>query len=160
MLAVGSHDNFIDIYQCKLAAPSLTTAVAGGLRYLKRLRGHTSYITHLDWSRDNHVIQSTCGEEKGREEEELFSSCGDASLIYPLPSALLCALHTPHMTEWRVTTPHVMSCRFLLLLVTACHTTSHPHGICLSVYLSIQAPTSCCSGTCYQASNCFPHTTR
>jgi hypothetical protein len=63
MLAVGSHDNFIDIYQCKLAAPTLTSGVSGGLRHLKRLRGHTSYITHLDWSVDNHVIQSTCGTE-------------------------------------------------------------------------------------------------
>jgi hypothetical protein len=30
-------------------------------RYLKRLKGHSSFITHLDWSRDNRIIQSTCG---------------------------------------------------------------------------------------------------
>jgi microtubule-associated protein-like 4 len=31
------------------------------MKYLKRLRGHSSYITHLDWSFDNNLIQSTCG---------------------------------------------------------------------------------------------------
>lgn len=61
MLAVGSHDNFIDIYQAKLAGPTHTSAPSGSLRRLKRLKGHSSYITHLDWSADNRVIQSTCG---------------------------------------------------------------------------------------------------
>ena len=61
MLAVGSHDNYIDIYQCKFASPTHTSGVSATLRQLKRLRGHSSYITHLDWSQDNHVIQSTCG---------------------------------------------------------------------------------------------------
>ena len=82
MLAVGSHDNFIDVYSCKLnemadvsataaaaaaaAARSTQTALVSApytlaLRYLKRLRGHTSYVTHLDWSGDNRLLQSTCG---------------------------------------------------------------------------------------------------
>ena len=31
------------------------------MKYLKRLRGHSSFITHLDWSMDNQLIRSTCG---------------------------------------------------------------------------------------------------
>ena len=31
------------------------------LKPLKRLKGHKSYITHLDWSADNTLLQSTCG---------------------------------------------------------------------------------------------------
>lgn len=61
MVAVGSHDNVIDIYATNLVLPDLTTAASCNLRKLKRLRGHTSYITHLDWSDDNKYIQSTCG---------------------------------------------------------------------------------------------------
>ena len=48
-LAVGSHDNYIDLYETK------------GYEHRRRLKGHTSYITHLDWSQDSSVIQSNCG---------------------------------------------------------------------------------------------------
>ena len=63
MLAVGSHDDVIDIYSTKLIFPNVTETVTAScsLRHLKRLRGHSSYITHLDWSVDNRLIQSTCG---------------------------------------------------------------------------------------------------
>ena len=28
---------------------------------ISRCRGHTSYVTHVDWSKDSKVIQSNCG---------------------------------------------------------------------------------------------------
>ncbi len=62
MLAVGSHDGVIDIYSIKYAKGNLQSAHADfQIKYLKRMSGHSSYITHLDWSRDNRIIQSTCG---------------------------------------------------------------------------------------------------
>jgi len=49
-LAVGSHDNFIDVYD-----------VMHGFKHLFRCKGHSSYVTHLDWSTDSRLIQSTSG---------------------------------------------------------------------------------------------------
>ncbi|KXZ56858.1 hypothetical protein GPECTOR_1g774 [Gonium pectorale] len=49
-LAAGSHDNFIDVYD-----------VTRHYERLARCSGHSSYITHIDWSVDSRVIQSTCG---------------------------------------------------------------------------------------------------
>ena len=49
-LAVASHDNFIDIYDCR-----------DSYNRLSRCKGHTSYITHIDWSRDSRILQSNCG---------------------------------------------------------------------------------------------------
>ena len=66
LLAAGSHDNFIDIYDVTGdAVPGRST----GVKYhrLHRLRGHSSYITHMDWSAfdpkfpDRRILQSTCG---------------------------------------------------------------------------------------------------
>ena len=66
LLAAGSHDNFIDIYDVTGdAVPGRST----GVRYhrLHRLKGHSSYVTHLDWSTfdpkfpDRRILQSTCG---------------------------------------------------------------------------------------------------
>ncbi|XP_028927919.1 echinoderm microtubule-associated protein-like 4 isoform X6 [Ornithorhynchus anatinus] len=53
-LAVGSHDNFIYLY-----------AVAeNGRKYSRfgKCTGHSSYITHLDWSPDNKYIMSNSGD--------------------------------------------------------------------------------------------------
>lgn len=61
MLAVGSHDNYIDIYSVSLSLPAPGVSGTSDIRYLKRLRGHGSYITHLDWSADSRLLQSTCG---------------------------------------------------------------------------------------------------
>jgi WD40 repeat protein len=61
MLAVGSHDNYIDIYATAYVQQTKTIAASFSLRHLKRCRGHTSYVTHLDWSEDNRLIRSTCG---------------------------------------------------------------------------------------------------
>ena len=66
LLAVGSHDNFIDIYD---VTGSAVPGRSNGVIYhrLHRLRGHSSYITHIDWSvydpkvPDRRIIQSTCG---------------------------------------------------------------------------------------------------
>lgn len=53
-LAVGSHDNFIYLY----------TVTENGRKYSRygKCTGHSSYITHLDWSPDNKFIMSNSGD--------------------------------------------------------------------------------------------------
>jgi len=50
MLAVASHDQMIDIYNC----------VADNYTRLARCRGHSSTVLHLDWSANSRVLQSSC----------------------------------------------------------------------------------------------------
>uniref|UniRef100_A0A673N1W0 Echinoderm microtubule-associated protein-like 4 n=1 Tax=Sinocyclocheilus rhinocerous TaxID=307959 RepID=A0A673N1W0_9TELE len=54
LLAVGSHDNFIYLY----------TVSDKGRKYSRygKCTGHSSYITHLDWSPDNKFIMSNSGD--------------------------------------------------------------------------------------------------
>ncbi|XP_041107594.1 echinoderm microtubule-associated protein-like 4 [Polyodon spathula] len=54
LLAVGSHDNFIYLY----------TVSENGKKYSRsgKCTGHSSYITHLDWSPDNKFIMSNSGD--------------------------------------------------------------------------------------------------
>ncbi|XP_036402261.1 echinoderm microtubule-associated protein-like 4 [Megalops cyprinoides] len=54
LLAVGSHDNFIYLY----------TVSENGRKYSRygKCTGHSSYITHLDWSPDNKFIMSNSGD--------------------------------------------------------------------------------------------------
>ncbi|XP_078701340.1 echinoderm microtubule-associated protein-like 2 isoform X2 [Branchiostoma floridae x Branchiostoma belcheri] len=54
LLAVGSHDNCIYVY----------TVSDNGRAYQKRgtLRGHSSYVTHLDWDVGSRFLQSTSGD--------------------------------------------------------------------------------------------------
>uniref|UniRef100_A0A3Q3SZK0 EMAP like 4 n=1 Tax=Mastacembelus armatus TaxID=205130 RepID=A0A3Q3SZK0_9TELE len=54
LLAVGSHDNFIYLY----------TVTDRGRKYSRygKCTGHSSYITHLDWSPDNNFIMSNSGD--------------------------------------------------------------------------------------------------
>uniref|UniRef100_A0A4W5Q407 EMAP like 4 n=1 Tax=Hucho hucho TaxID=62062 RepID=A0A4W5Q407_9TELE len=54
LLAVGSHDNFIYLYIVSDKGRKYT-------RYGKCI-GHSSYITHLDWSPDNKFIMSNSGD--------------------------------------------------------------------------------------------------
>lgn len=76
MIAVASHDNYIDLYAAKFnevkPVGGATTGIVKTLsdpkpapavecKYLKRLRGHSSFVTHIDWSADNTLIRSTCG---------------------------------------------------------------------------------------------------
>lgn len=51
MLAVGSHDN--NIYVFNVSGNSYTLHGA--------LKAHQSFITNMDWSRDGKFIQSNCG---------------------------------------------------------------------------------------------------
>ncbi|XP_028026451.1 echinoderm microtubule-associated protein-like 2 isoform X3 [Bombyx mandarina] len=54
MVALGSRDNFIYIYRVE----------DNGARYsrLGKCLGHSSYITHLDWSEDSQYIRSNSGD--------------------------------------------------------------------------------------------------
>ncbi|XP_076816178.1 echinoderm microtubule-associated protein-like 2 isoform X2 [Clavelina lepadiformis] len=53
-LAIGSHDNFIYIYNVS----------EDGRKYSKhgRCSGHSSFITHFDWSKDSKYLQSNSGD--------------------------------------------------------------------------------------------------
>ncbi|XP_069665539.1 echinoderm microtubule-associated protein-like 3 isoform X3 [Haliaeetus albicilla] len=53
-LAIGSHDNFIYIY----------SVTEGGRKYTRfgRCMGHSSFITHLDWSKDGRFVMSNSGD--------------------------------------------------------------------------------------------------
>ena len=55
MLAVGSHDNNIYLYEVKDRGGK----VAVTLKHT--CKGHNSYITHIDWSADGRWMQSNCG---------------------------------------------------------------------------------------------------
>eukprot|EP00949_MAST-11_sp_MAST-11-sp1_P004136 g4136.t1 len=49
-LAVASHDNLIDLYNTRENYTKVATC-----------KGHTSYITHIDFSKDSTVLRSNCG---------------------------------------------------------------------------------------------------
>ena len=68
--AAASHDNFIYIYGCFESTPPDVKGDRGevirsrkqySLRPLQKLRGHSSYITHIDWSCDGSLLRSNCG---------------------------------------------------------------------------------------------------
>jgi WD40 repeat protein len=51
-LAIGSHDNFIYLYR---------TQADGKYKAIGKCRGHSSFITCIDWSLDCNTIRSVCG---------------------------------------------------------------------------------------------------
>mmetsp|Transcript_30238 Transcript_30238/g.51030 ORF Transcript_30238/g.51030 Transcript_30238/m.51030 type:complete len:193 (-) Transcript_30238:886-1464(-) len=51
-VATGSHENVIDLYDVKNRDSPY--------HHRKRLTGHSSSITHLDWSADSSLLQSNC----------------------------------------------------------------------------------------------------
>jgi WD40 repeat protein len=51
MLAVASNDNFIDLYD-----------VEAGYKYVAVCSGHSSFVTHIQWSADGSVLQSVSGD--------------------------------------------------------------------------------------------------
>uniref|UniRef100_A0A8B9KF65 EMAP like 3 n=1 Tax=Astyanax mexicanus TaxID=7994 RepID=A0A8B9KF65_ASTMX len=68
-LAVGSHDNLIYIY----------SVTEGGRRYTRfgKCTGHSSFITHLDWSKDGKYIMSNSGDY-----EILYCKCFHLQCIF------------------------------------------------------------------------------
>ena len=52
MMAVGSHDNYIDIY------------IVPEFKRKFSMRKHTSFITHLDWSSESRHLQSNCAAQE------------------------------------------------------------------------------------------------
>uniref|UniRef100_A0A182ITF5 WD_REPEATS_REGION domain-containing protein n=1 Tax=Anopheles atroparvus TaxID=41427 RepID=A0A182ITF5_ANOAO len=54
LLALGSKDNCIYIYQC--------TKVPHRFSKIGKCTGHSSFISHLDWSKDSQVLRSNSGD--------------------------------------------------------------------------------------------------
>jgi microtubule-associated protein-like 6 len=54
-LAVGSNDNFVDVYSVGLGE------AADGYKHVGHCYGSSSFITHLDWSTDSKYIQTNSG---------------------------------------------------------------------------------------------------
>lgn len=87
-LAMGSHDNFIDVFD-----------VGRSYKLIGTCKGHASFIIHFDWSSDSRFIQSNCGAY-----ELLFCKYLNSSLVLPpylrffsLPLLPLTHSHTmPH----------------------------------------------------------------
>lgn len=50
VLAVGSHDNFVYLYNKEKK-----------YKYTGKLKGHSSFITCLDWSQDGSYMRTNCG---------------------------------------------------------------------------------------------------
>ncbi|XP_066551015.1 echinoderm microtubule-associated protein-like 1 isoform X5 [Amia ocellicauda] len=83
LLAIGSHDNYIYIYG----------VVDNGRKYSRvgKCSGHSSFITHLDWSVDS---------------QYLMSNSGDYEILYWIPSACkqVVSVETTRDIEWATCT--------------------------------------------------------
>jgi WD40 repeat protein len=91
-LAVGSRDDSIYVYQAQMDVVVAAGAGAQGrqtthtprcvLRAMHRLKGHSSTITHLDWSYDGRLLRSTCAAY------ELLCWDVEAGRLHTVPNAL------------------------------------------------------------------------
>ena len=64
--ALPSHESYHTTLGCVTIAlvkpsPPVLVSVQATFRFVKRLMGHASYITALDWSLDGRLLQSTDG---------------------------------------------------------------------------------------------------
>nr|XP_049700202.1 echinoderm microtubule-associated protein-like 2 isoform X2 [Helicoverpa armigera] len=62
LLALGSRDNFIYVYRVEDNGARYSRLGKCLCTEKKRRRGHSSYITHLDWSEDSQYIRSNSGD--------------------------------------------------------------------------------------------------
>ncbi|XP_053997604.1 echinoderm microtubule-associated protein-like 2 isoform X7 [Hylaeus anthracinus] len=82
LLALGSRDNYIYIYQVNGDATKYSRVGRCMPKRIRRRRGHSSFITHLDWSIDGQYLRSNSGDY-----ELLYWNPGVCRQI-PQPSAL------------------------------------------------------------------------
>jgi len=81
MLAMGSHNNYIDVFQLPDADPEtedLKNTATWALKdytvkRLSRCKGHSSYIVGLDWNTGSDILQTNCA---GREILYWYASTG------------------------------------------------------------------------------------
>ncbi|KAK0082075.1 hypothetical protein PV325_011118 [Microctonus aethiopoides] len=62
LLAIGSRDNHIYIYQVNEDAKKYSRVGRCMPKRTQRVRGHSSFITHLDWSTDSQYLRSNSGD--------------------------------------------------------------------------------------------------
>ncbi|XP_078037866.1 echinoderm microtubule-associated protein-like 2 isoform X5 [Augochlora pura] len=62
LLALGSRDNYIYIYQVNNDATKYSRVGRCMPKRIRRRRGHSSFITHIDWSVDGQYLRSNSGD--------------------------------------------------------------------------------------------------
>uniref|UniRef100_A0A8C7XA49 EMAP like 4 n=1 Tax=Oryzias sinensis TaxID=183150 RepID=A0A8C7XA49_9TELE len=115
MLAVGSHDNFIYLYN----------VLERGHKYSRYLKcsGHSSYITHLDWSPDNNFIMSNSGDyeilyckyslSQYLQDEDLCSTLGYFMVLCGNRSLFKGTFQTAPSRKYSAHSSHVTNVSFL-----------------------------------------------
>ncbi|CAL7950216.1 unnamed protein product [Xylocopa violacea] len=62
LLALGSRDNYIYIYQVNEDATKYSRVGRCMPKRIRRRGGHSSFITHVDWSMDGQILRSNSGD--------------------------------------------------------------------------------------------------